>query len=150
MPESPSDREIIWRQYALHLDLYKFHMDATVKYNIFYFAITGGVVSYVFSTSEQQEGVVKWALLLPIFLSICFMSALIYATFLVQPRKAELENIKDQLKINTVPNMTLLQVITALLSLVHAIVIIGLIIAIANLQSWNIRSRLKPSRTPIQ
>jgi hypothetical protein len=69
MPGEPSDREILWRDYALSADLYKFYIEVAVKINVFYYAITGGIVSFCFA--QQQIRYMKWALLLPAIMSVC-------------------------------------------------------------------------------
>jgi hypothetical protein len=69
MSEQPSEREILWRDYALSADLYKFYIEIAVKINVFYYAITGGIASFCFA--QQQVGYTKWALLLPALMSVC-------------------------------------------------------------------------------
>lgn len=50
-PNSPND-EILWKQYALHVDLYKFYLDLGVKVNAFYYAVTGSILTYYFQCFE--------------------------------------------------------------------------------------------------
>src|SRR5438128_12215919 len=68
MAGEPSEREILWRDYALSADLYKFYLGMAVKVNAFYYAITGGIVS--FCLSRDHTGYLKWALCLPLLLSL--------------------------------------------------------------------------------
>jgi hypothetical protein len=42
--------ELLWRQYALSVDLYKFYMDLVVKFNVFYYAVTGAILSFFLLT----------------------------------------------------------------------------------------------------
>jgi len=39
-------RELLWRQFKLHVDLYKHYLDLTLKMNAAYYAISGAIVSY--------------------------------------------------------------------------------------------------------
>lgn len=55
------DRDLLWRQYALHVDLYKFYIEATIKINAFHYAITGAIVSFSFTHSDVS--LARWALL---------------------------------------------------------------------------------------
>jgi hypothetical protein len=55
--------EIRWRQYALYVDLYKYFFEITIKYNVFYYVITGGIVS--FCLSRSNVGIAIWSLVLP-------------------------------------------------------------------------------------
>jgi|SRR2546423_6156786 len=68
MSEEPSGREILWRDYALSADLYKFYIETAVKINVFYYAITGGIVTFCFA--QHQVAYTKWALLLPALMSV--------------------------------------------------------------------------------
>ena len=68
MPEEPSQREILWRDYALSADLYKFYVESS-EGNVFYYAITGAIVSSC-CFAQQQIAYTKWALLLPALMSV--------------------------------------------------------------------------------
>jgi len=68
MSEEPSEREILWRDYALSADLYKFYVETVVKVNVFYYAITGAIVSFCFA--QRQIAYTKWALMLPALMSV--------------------------------------------------------------------------------
>jgi hypothetical protein len=37
--------ELKWRQYALLVDLYKFYLELFLKFNIFFYAVTGAIMS---------------------------------------------------------------------------------------------------------
>lgn len=75
MAIDPWEREILWRDYALSADLYKFYLELAVKVNVFYYAITGGIASFCFA--QPQVAYAKWALLLPALMSACF--AMVFA-----------------------------------------------------------------------
>jgi hypothetical protein len=66
----PSTKEIDWRDYALSADIYKFYVDILLKFNIFYYGITGGIVSYCLS--QHQIAILRWALVLPLLMSVFF------------------------------------------------------------------------------
>lgn len=52
------------------VELYKFYMDLTVKFNVFYYAVTGAILSFYFANQNIDD--VKYSLLLPILMSIAF------------------------------------------------------------------------------
>jgi len=62
------DRELLWHQYQMNVDLYKGYLDLVVKINVFYYDITGAIVSFYFSNAS--EPLIKWSLLLPLLMSI--------------------------------------------------------------------------------
>ena len=68
MSENPTEREILWREYALNADLYKFYFAVCIKSNIFYFRIVGGIVSFVLT--RNQFPMAKYALALPVIMSL--------------------------------------------------------------------------------
>ncbi len=44
--EDLSQRELLWKQYALHCDLYKFRFESTIKLVVLMFAVTGALLGY--------------------------------------------------------------------------------------------------------
>jgi hypothetical protein len=50
----PSEVELLWRQYELQVELYKQYLDLVLRFNVFYYAITGGILSFFFS--REQKG----------------------------------------------------------------------------------------------
>jgi len=75
-PDNPTrteefvDKDLLWKQYQLHIDLYKHYLDLVVKFNVFYYAITGAFLSYYFS--HLASPFVKWSLIFPIAMSVFF------------------------------------------------------------------------------
>lgn len=65
--ESPSKRELAWREYQLSVDLYKFYVELVVKVIVAYYAITGGILSFYFAQTTRPYA--RWALALPALLS---------------------------------------------------------------------------------
>jgi hypothetical protein len=65
--ESPSQRELFWREYQMSIDLYKFYVELVVKLIVAYYAITGGILSFYFA--QNTRPLARWALVLPSLLS---------------------------------------------------------------------------------
>src|SRR5262245_53787818 len=80
-PTSPNTsekdaNELLWKQYALHVDLYKVYMDMVLKIDGFYVLTVGAILSYFFSkiSSDSQTitpGIIKHVLWFPILVSAC-------------------------------------------------------------------------------
>jgi len=64
LPES----ELLWREYQLSVDLYKSYLDIVVKVVVGYYAVTGGILSFYFSS--KKPAVARWALVLPCLVSV--------------------------------------------------------------------------------
>jgi hypothetical protein len=125
----PSQREIQWRQYALHVDIYKFHVDSTIKVNGFVFLVTGGVMGYVLNGSKSIPAIAKLALVLPVLLSTGLALVMGVAAIYVQKRKEEVETLRKELGLSSALNLTLLQFITGSFAVIHVVVAIGLTVA---------------------
>jgi hypothetical protein len=77
-------KELLWKQYELHLDLYKHYLELALKFNIFYYAVTGAVLSFYFSNAADV-GMKRYLLLVfPVLLSFGFGGFFIYAASLVK------------------------------------------------------------------
>ena len=61
-------RELLWKQYNLNVGLYRGYLELVVKMNVFYYAVTGAILSYYFA--HAAEPLVKWSLLLPLAMSL--------------------------------------------------------------------------------
>lgn len=63
------DRQLAWNRYAMHIDLYQKYMDIVLKINLFYYGITGALLSFYFSADGNGK-TIEYALLLPILFSL--------------------------------------------------------------------------------
>jgi hypothetical protein len=66
--------ELLWREYQISVDLYKFYVDVAIKVVVGYYAVTGGILSFYFTSS--RGAVARWALVLPCLVS--FAIALLF------------------------------------------------------------------------
>ena len=107
--EETLERELLWRQYALHVDLYKFYLDLTVKVNVFYYAITGAILTYYFQHAVDKS-IARFALLLPIVFSIAIGGIFFYGAHLLSVTREELFAIRDRLDLETAPEIGVLAV----------------------------------------
>jgi hypothetical protein len=122
-PFSPS-RDILWKQYELQVGLYKEYLNLLLRFNIFYYAATGALLSYYFS--KQQAPLMKYSLLFPVLMSIVFAVMFFYGASRIRVVRSELRGIGKALGLFTVPEYRVLTVflyITASLMLVVAVVL---------------------------
>jgi len=63
------DKNILWESYKHDIDTHKGYLDLAIKLNIFYYAITGAIISFYFLHVEEQS-LVKFSLVLPIMMSL--------------------------------------------------------------------------------
>jgi hypothetical protein len=85
------DKDLVWKQYQIHVDLYKHYLDLVIKFNAFYYAITGAFLSYYFS--HINDSLVRWSLVFPIVMGFFFSVLFLNASRSVKYLDEELENI---------------------------------------------------------
>ena len=74
--------ESIWRQYNLNAELYKHYLKLTIELNVFYYAITGAIVSYYLARATVP--MMRFALLLPFATSVAFAGFFTWAALLAR------------------------------------------------------------------
>lgn len=124
--EEPSNRELLWRQYNLHIDLYKYYLDLSLKANAFFYLITGGILTFYFANSK--DGLVKYSLLLPIIMSLAFGFSFIYGAKLMHIIRADIFHIRDELGFQTAPDVYVLCVFLNTFGAIFLIVGISMIV----------------------
>ena len=61
------DNDLLWKEYQLQIETYRFYLDLVIKINIFFYAITGGILSFYFSKENVEQ--FELALVLPLIMS---------------------------------------------------------------------------------
>lgn len=100
-------------------------LELVLKFNIFYYAATGALISYYFSKSDIA--LMKYSLLLPVLMSLGFAALFFYGAWAQAVSREEIFNLRDALGLETAPETRVLQVllcISAFLMLVVGIVIL--------------------------
>ena len=118
------DKEILWKQYCLYVDLYKFYMDLTVKINLFYYGITGAILSFYFA--HPSTPLIKYALTLPILMGLAFCGIFFYGASLMPILHHDLFDIRDKLGLATAPDLGILTIVLRAFAILLLFVAIGL------------------------
>jgi hypothetical protein len=91
---NPANIELTWDEYNLFAGFYKFFLDFGLKANVFFYGITGAILTILYNPSNSQSGssqnigerlpppVLKILLVTPFFISIILASAFIIGAFL--------------------------------------------------------------------
>ena len=116
-------RELLWRQYSLHIDLYKFYMDLVVKFNIFYYAVTGAIASFYFANPSISN--LKYSLLLPLVMSITFAGLFGYGAWLMRILRQDVFEIRNELVLQTAPDVRVLSILLYIFAVVFLLVAAG-------------------------
>jgi hypothetical protein len=125
---TPPTREDVWRQISLHTDLYKHYLELVLKFNAFYFVLTGAIVS--FYLSRPDPGVLRFSLLLPILLGLALASICVWGGILnLKTRNYFVESTRS-LGFTTWPEVSVLSVALWLSAVIFAVVSAALIIVL--------------------
>jgi len=115
-----NDRELLWRQYSQNVDLYRFYMELVIKLNVFYYAVTGAILSYYFSHTSMES--VHLSLVLPLVMSVAFAGFFIYGALLTSVLRADVFAIRDALQLRAAPDLGVLSVLLYIFAVVFLIV----------------------------
>ena len=99
-------RDDLWRQYEIKVDLYKHYLKLTIEINALYYAITGALLSYYLA--HRSNSTVRFALILPLLMSILFGLLFIYGAILNRLSRAEIFRVRDALGLHVAPDLAVL------------------------------------------
>lgn len=99
-------RPDLWKQYEIQVDLYKNYLKLALEVNVFYYAITGAIVSYYFA--HKAESSVQYALLLPIIMSAMLSLFFTWGGQLNRLSREEMFRVRDALGLQTAPEFEVL------------------------------------------
>jgi hypothetical protein len=100
------DKDLLWKQYQLEVDLYKFYLEMTLKFSTFYYVATGAIVSFYFSRTDVS--LIRYSLLFPILMSIGFGAIYLYGAVLLRILRQDIFDIRDKLDLDTAPDTNIL------------------------------------------
>jgi hypothetical protein len=101
--------DLLWKQYELQVGLYKGYLELVLKFNVFYYAATGALISYYFSKPDIPW--MKYSLGFPILMSFCFAGLFFYGASRTHVVRQELFDIRDKLGFDTAPEYKVLAVL---------------------------------------
>ena len=99
--------ELLWSQYSKLIDLYKFYLDITLKANILYYVITGGILTFIFSGKGTDKFVI-FSLLLPIGMGLLLSYIFWRGKILYGDIEKAIEILKKQIGLIAVPKTVIL------------------------------------------
>jgi len=107
MPEDDERNwERNWRQYELATDLLKSYTDMILKLNIFYYAVTGGIVSFYFAKAPAIGPQLRWSLAIPIIMSVLLATLCWISLSYVDNMKTVLDSGVKELQLGSGPPTT--------------------------------------------
>lgn len=125
------NKDLLWKQYEFNADMYKFYFDAYLKYNLFYYAVLSGTLSFVYLNKE--DCLVYPLLYVPLILGLGFVFLMIYGSKLIKNIGEELLSLTKDLEVNTCPNTSVLVYLFYLGAVLYIITFFGLWIMRTNI-----------------
>lgn len=125
MTPSPS-HEMLWRNYELHVKLYKDYLELVLKFNLFFYAVTGGVVSYCLS--KPSLPLMRYGMIFPAVMSALFGAFFFYGARLAEVSRNEMVSLGKSLGFAVVPEYRILQVLLCISGAL--LIIIAIVLAL--------------------
>ena len=119
-------RETLLKQYQTHVDLYKHYLELSLKVNIFYYAVTGAILSFYFAKAHDND-IIRYSLLLPFLMSVLFAIIFIYSSIILNVTRSEVFQIRDWLGLRTAPEFNVLKYFLRASASLFILVALGLI-----------------------
>lgn len=114
------------KQYQMMVDVHKFYFEIVLKFLIFHYAVTGAILS--FYLSQPSTGVMRFALLFPIFMSVVFSVFTYYGSYRIDYMEEEIIRVTDLLGLDVYPDPMFLKYLLRVASLLCIAIAIGLIV----------------------
>jgi uncharacterized membrane protein YbhN (UPF0104 family) len=124
------ENELLWKQYESQIGLYKFYIEIVIKLNAFHYAITGAILTFYFANRGIPD--IKWALLLPAFLSFCLAAFFAYGAERNLVSRRDVFNLRDLLKLSVVPELMVLTVLLVIFCVAHFLTCVSIVYIIYN------------------
>src|ERR1044071_9438105 len=94
---------LLWKQYGVFVDLFKFYLDTALKTNIWFDSITGAILTYYFSNAADP--LLKYSLVLPMVLGLGFGIMGLFGSIQANDTRKKLLYIRGELKLPGMPHV---------------------------------------------
>jgi hypothetical protein len=125
-PSTQPDKDVMMKQYQILVDTYKTYLDLILKFILFSYAVTGGILS--FYLSQRNEGIIKAGLVFPVIMNSAFAALSFLAAGRVKPLSEEVERVTNALDLLATPDIDFLAFALRLLGVLFIIVACGLVV----------------------
>lgn len=122
-PEKDLDKEeweAAWKEYELHIELYKYYLDMGLKANLFFYFITGGILGIYLQNPARR--MMKFSLLLPVLVSLAFGGVFIHGAFLWMRISDVIKEIRRELKLKRAPDINLMSLLLIVFGTIFLII----------------------------
>lgn len=117
--------DIKWNDFKQAVELHRNYLELAMKLNMFYYAITGAILSFYFTHTEMPMA--KFALGLPIVLSVALAVVFLWSAFMAQRLRMHIRNTARELGLATAPEGIVLVMICVIFGAMLTLVFLALL-----------------------
>lgn len=117
--------DLKWNDFKQNVELHRSYLDLAIKLNMFYYAITGAILSFYFTNSDIPMA--KYALGLPILLSVGLSILFLWSAVLASTLRSHIRTTAIELGLKAYPEGIVLVLVCLIFGGVLAIVSIALV-----------------------
>lgn len=117
--------ELKWNDFKQNVELHRSYLDLAIKLNMFYYAITGAILSFYFANSHIPMA--KYALGLPILLSVALSILFLWCAVLANNLRSHMRTTAGELGLKAYPEGIVLVLICSIFGGVLVIVSVALV-----------------------
>lgn len=126
MDDIKLEKSDYWEEYKINIDLYKHYYEMVIKFNIFYYAITGAILSFYFANTQYD--LIRYSLVLPFLMSFIFSFYFFYAACRARNFKIHLLELgQKDLGIKSVPEINILKYALKIFGVLQIIVALSIL-----------------------
>jgi hypothetical protein len=100
---------LLWKQYSIYVDLFKFYVDAVWKSTTWFYAITGAILVYYFDNASSDNPFLRYSLVLPIVLSFGLFAIYLVGGYQTKELNDRLDYICLKLRLTGKPHVNVLK-----------------------------------------
>ena len=124
MNATPMTRDELWKHYEIKIDLYKHYLKLTIEINVFYYAITGALLSYYLA--HRDDPAARFSLVLPLLMSVLFGLLFLYGAIINKFSRAEIFRVREALGLHVAPDLGVLSWLLSICAVLMLLVALGL------------------------
>lgn len=112
--------EIKWNDFKMNVDLHRSYIEVAIKLNMFYYAITGAILSFYFTNANVPDA--KYALILPLLFSVALTVFFFWAAKAALVMRIHIKTTAEELQLKAYPEGLVLVLLCAIFATVLAVV----------------------------
>jgi hypothetical protein len=125
------EHSLLWKQYTVYVDLFRFYVDIAWRSCVWFYAITGALLAFYFDRIGQNRPYLAFSLLLPVAFSVGFCVLYRRGARQIADLRNKLDYIRDQLNLPGRPHVEFLydflRLAGVLFALVGACILLALV-----------------------